>query len=69
MYGLGSTMDNVFRIAPRLGWKSGKMKLGTEFEYTTAQYGALAANKMDIISTGISSVSNFRILFTAIYGF
>ena len=68
MWGLGPTIENVFRIAPRLGWKSGKMKIGTEFEYTSAQYGALAANNMDIVASG-SSVSNFRVLVTAIYGF
>ena len=68
MWGLGPTVDNVFRFSPRLGWKSGKMKIGTEFEYTSAQYGALDTNKMDIVASG-SVVNNFRILVTAVYGF
>lgn len=69
IWGLGSTMDNVFRIAPRLGWKSGKMKIGLEVEYTSALYGALAANKMDIDTTGFNSVNNLRVALSAIYGF
>jgi len=69
IYGLAPTMDYAFRISPRIGWFSGNMTLGTEFEYTLAQYGALAANKMDIDTSGINSVSNFRVLVSAIYGF
>lgn len=69
IYGLGGTMDNVFRVAPRLGWKSGKMKIGIEVEYTSAQYGALASNGKDIDTTGIDSVSNVRGLVTAVYAF
>lgn len=69
IYGLGGTMDNVFRVAPRLGWKSGKMKIGIEIEYTSAQYGALASNGKDIDASGIDSVNNVRGLVTAVYGF
>jgi len=69
IYGLGGTVDNVFRVAPRLGWKSGKMKIGVELEYTSAQYGALASNGKDIDTSGINSVSNVRASVSAIYGF
>lgn len=69
IYGLGGTIDNVLRIAPRIGWKSGKMKIGTELEYTMAQYGALDSNGTDISTTGIDDVSNVRLLVTAVYGF
>ncbi|PKP41389.1 MAG: hypothetical protein CVT95_12860 [Bacteroidetes bacterium HGW-Bacteroidetes-12] len=69
IYGLAPTMDHAFRVSPRIGWFSGNMTIGTEFEYTSAQYGALAANKMDIDTRGIDSVSNFRVLVSAIYGF
>lgn len=68
IYGLAPTMDNVFRVAPRLGWKSGKMKIGVEVEYTSAQYGALDTNNKDIVSAG-DAVNNVRGLVTAIYGF
>ena len=69
VYGLGPTVDNVFRVAPRYGWKSGKMTIGLEVEYTTALYGKLAANKMDIDTSGFNSVNNLRAALSAIYGF
>lgn len=69
IWGLAPTMDNVFRIAPRYGWKSGKMTIGLEVEYTTALYGTLAANKMDIDTAGKKSVGNLRTALSAIYGF
>jgi hypothetical protein len=69
IYGLGGTVDNVFRVAPMLGWKSGKMKISVELEYTLAQYGALASNGKDIDTTGIDSVSNVRALLTEVYVF
>ena len=69
MYGLAPTMDHVFRVAPRIGWKSGSMKIGLEVEYTSAQYGALASNGKDIDSTGIDSVDNVRGLVAVVYSF
>jgi hypothetical protein len=69
IYGLAPTMGNVFRVSPRMGWKSGKMKLGVELEYTSAQYGALASNGKDIDTSGINSVDNMRVSVSAIYGF
>ena len=55
-------------MAPRIGWKSGKMKIGIEAEFTNAQYGSIDG-RGDITSTGIDSVNNFRLLTTAIYNF
>lgn len=69
IYGLGPTIDNVFRVAPRLGWKSGKMKIGVEVEYTSALYGTIDSNGKDINTQGIDAVSNVRGLVTAVYGF
>tara|TARA_R110001583_G_scaffold22925_3_gene85433 strand:- start:60 stop:1268 length:1209 start_codon:yes stop_codon:yes gene_type:complete len=69
IYGLAPTMDYAYRISPRIGWFSGNMTLGTEIEYTSAQYGALASNGKDIDSTGIDSVNNVRVSVSAIYGF
>lgn len=69
IYGLGGTIDNVFRVAPRIGWKSGKMLIGIELEYTSAQYGALASNGKDIDTSGIDSVSNLRSMVSVVYGF
>lgn len=60
-------VQNAYRIAPRVGWKSGALTLGVEGEYTKAQYGAIDGNG-DITST-TDPVGNFRLLTTAIYTF
>jgi len=69
IYGLGGTIDNVFRVAPRIGWKSGKMLIGIELEYTSALYGKIASNGKDIDTSGIDSVSNLRSMVSVVYGF
>tara|TARA_R110001583_G_scaffold17941_3_gene72069 strand:- start:733 stop:1941 length:1209 start_codon:yes stop_codon:yes gene_type:complete len=69
IYGLAPTMDYAYRVSPRLGWFSGNMTIGTELEFTSAQYGALASNGKDIDSTGIDLVNNVRVSLSAIYGF
>ena len=66
---LGNNVESVFRVSPRIGWKSGKLKIGLEGEFTSAQYGTLDAGSGDIVSTGVDAVSNFRLLTTAIYKF
>jgi len=66
--GFLGTVANAFRVSPRIGWKSGNLKIGVEGEFTNAQYGSIDTNG-DISSTGIDSVNNFRLLTTAIYKF
>jgi len=68
IYGLAPTMDYAFRVSPRVGWKSGKMKLGIELEYTSAQYGKIDLDGKSITSSG-DAVNNFRTLLTAVYAF
>lgn len=63
---LASSVKNSWRMSPRIGWKSGKMKIGIEGEYTSANYGNL--NDKGKIK-GESTVGNFRLLTTAIYKF
>jgi hypothetical protein len=65
---LGNGVENAMRISPRIGWKSGSLKIGVETEFTKAQYGSIDSNG-DITSTGIDPVNNFRLLTTAIYKF
>ena len=65
---LGNSVESVFRVSPRIGWKSGKMKIGIEGEFTSAQYGSIDANG-DMNTTGVDAVNNFRLLTTAIYNF
>lgn len=64
---LGSNVESAFRVSPRIGWKSGKLKLGIEGEYTNAQYGSIDGAG-DLTSTA-DAVNNFRLLTTAIYKF
>lgn len=66
--GFLGTVESAYRVSPRIGWKSGKLKIGVEAELTNAQYGSIDGNG-DITSTGIDSVNNFRLLTTAIYNF
>jgi len=65
--GFLGTVENAFRVSPRIGWKSGSLKIGLEDEFTNAQYGSIATNG-DITSSA-DSVNNFRLLTTAIYKF
>lgn len=65
---LGNSVESAFRVSPRIGWKSGKMKIGIEGEFTSAQYGSIDANG-DMNTTGVDAVNNFRLLTTAIYNF
>lgn len=66
--GFLGTVESAYRVSPRIGWKSGKLKIGVEAELTNAQYGSIDVNG-DITSTGLDSVNNFRLLTTAIYNF
>ena len=63
----GSSVDNVFRLAPRIEIVAGKFKLGTEIEYTTADYGTDGTNGE--ISGTMDKVSNTRILFSTTFSF
>jgi len=65
---LGNSVESAFRVSPRIGWKSGKMKIGIEGEFTSAQYGSIDENG-DMNTTGVDAVNNFRLLTTAIYNF
>jgi hypothetical protein len=65
---LGNSVESAFRVSPRIGWKSGKMKIGIEGEFTSAQFGSIDANG-DMNTIGVDAVHNFRLLTTAIYNF
>ncbi len=67
-YGRGGTIDHVYRIAPRVVFKPGKMRFAVEVENTVAAYG-----KMDPIDKGLvketTNVSNLRLLLAVYYMF
>ncbi|MDP2210021.1 MAG: hypothetical protein Q8K98_14795 [Bacteroidota bacterium] len=68
VYGRGTNIDKVVRISPRIQWTSGKTKISTELEYTTAAYGKITHDKKAIIEN-THSVTNIRILLAAFYYF
>jgi hypothetical protein len=69
----GSDIHSVYRIAPRVVFKSGKLRIAAELEYTAAAY-----NRTDITTPSINAfgavteyqyVSNLRALLSFIYAF
>jgi hypothetical protein len=67
-YGRATDMDNILRIAPRVVWNTGSLRLAIELEYTTAAYGtANLANYGKVENT--RSATNTRILAAVFYFF
>lgn len=63
----GASLDNVLRVAPRLEVISGKFKIGTEIEVTTAAYGTAGSDAK--VTGTTNSVTNTRVLFITSYSF
>ncbi|MFM6954901.1 MAG: hypothetical protein ACKOWL_07935, partial [Sphingobacteriaceae bacterium] len=63
----GRGIDHIFRVAPRMEFVSGKFKMGTELELTTAAYGT--ANTQAKITGATDKVTNTRFLFLTSYSF
>lgn len=67
-YARGASIDNVMRVSPRVQWTSGKTRIATELEYTTAAYGTPNdADKAAVENT--TTVSNVRLLVAVFYFF
>ena len=64
-----TNIQNLFRVAPRLEFIAGKLKFGTEIEFTTANYGTLQNNGVVNTALPITGVTNTRFLFSTIYSF
>jgi len=64
-----SAVESSYRISPRVGWKSGNVKLGIELDYSDAQYGAVNPVDGNFVTTGIDRVGNFRTALSLKYGF
>jgi hypothetical protein len=67
-YGRGTNIENVFRISPRVQYNSGKIRLSTEIEYTSAGYGIpdnLNKGKVE----NPNNVTNLRLLAAVFYFF
>ncbi len=66
VYGRGNNIDHLFRISPRATVTEGRLTFGLEVEHTTAAYGTMESSGK---VTNTHSVSNLRLLFSAIYKF
>ena len=67
IYGLGTDIDRLYRISPRVIYNSGKVRLASELEYTSTSYGTSFDNKHTALTT--ETTSNIRILFAVYYFF
>ena len=66
VYGRGTTIRSLYRIAPRIIYNSGKVRVAAELEYTNAAYGANYDEFF--IPAETTNADNLRIL-AAIYYF
>ncbi|MBR9977334.1 MAG: hypothetical protein KFH87_04530 [Bacteroidetes bacterium] len=65
-YARAANIDHVYRISPRVQWTSGKMRISTELEYTTAAYGTM---NTDGSVRDAKTVENLRLLAAVWYFF
>ncbi|HOO98103.1 MAG TPA: hypothetical protein PLV06_05330 [Bacteroidales bacterium] len=66
VYGRGTDIDHLFRIAPRISFTGSRLSFCGEVEATAAAYGTRGS---DGKVTGTHNVSNLRILLSTIYRF
>lgn len=62
----GADINNIWRVAPRVEWTSGQVKLSTEVEISSAAYGVPDASG---VVRNTESVTNYRMMFAAWYFF
>lgn len=56
VFGIGTNIDTVFRISPRIRWYINSFIVGLEYEYTRAAYGIL--NNQGQVTNGIPVANN-----------
>lgn len=66
IYGRGTDIDHIFRLAPRITFTSGKISLAFELENTLAAYGTTDDHGKVSVN---SKVTNTRLLLATIYRF
>ncbi len=66
-HGLGTDIESIYRVAPRVSYKKNNLKLAFETEYTSANYGDMINNFG--IPINIKNVANTRFLFAVYYFF
>ncbi|QQS52685.1 MAG: hypothetical protein IPM71_08110 [Bacteroidota bacterium] len=67
-YARGSNIDNVYRLAPRVTFISGKFEIAFELEHTVATYGTANGDSQGRV-TNDKAVSNTRGLLAFVYKF
>ncbi len=67
VYGLGTTIADLYRVSPRVMYNINKLRFALEFEYTVANYGSTRDAKG--IPTDLTQANNLRTLFAAYYFF
>ena len=66
-YSRGSNINSVYRVAPRMVFNMAKLRISTELEYTSAQYGK--ADTKGVVNSNLVTVSNLRLLLAFYYFF
>ena len=67
VYGLATNIASLYRVSPRVIYRSGKFKAAAELEYTVAAYGSDYDSSYTPGET--ESTANTRILLSTIYNF
>ncbi|MBN2891464.1 MAG: hypothetical protein JXL97_06340 [Bacteroidales bacterium] len=67
IYGLGTNIESIYRVSPRVTYKVNNVKFAFETEYTAANYGSSRNNYG--IPTDLTEATNLRFLFSAYYFF
>ncbi|MBN2663962.1 MAG: hypothetical protein JXR68_09965 [Bacteroidales bacterium] len=67
IYGLGTNIESIYRVSPRITYKVNSVKFAFETEYTVANYGSSRDNFG--IPTNLTKATNLRFLFAAYYFF
>jgi hypothetical protein len=67
VYGLGTNIESLLRISPRVTYASNKFKIAAEIEYTSVAYGS--GYDVNYEPANTNTVANTRVLLSAIYSF
>ncbi|RLD65117.1 MAG: hypothetical protein DRI95_09415 [Bacteroidetes bacterium] len=67
IYGLGTNIESLYRVSPRIMLNSGKVRFALEGEYTVANYGS--SRNIKGVPTDLTAASNMRVLFAVYYFF
>ncbi len=67
VYGLGTNIESLYRVSPRVIFNSGNVRFALEGEYTVANFGS--TTDLRAIPTDITTAANFRMLAAVYYFF